>query len=165
MAILTGNADLWTARAGVNQDIGIYVAESDLVTSPGHIVAWKESGGFAGTFSPNAAAVQTVFPMVVGTTYHIKLQWKTNKATDGTIVVGAGPWPATNPTFSPTTLTARLASASQGQSAVSNHQYLQNRRNSATRIDIDSTSGTPLATSITPTVDSLAVLSGNVDLW
>jgi hypothetical protein len=165
LAILTGNADLWTAKAGVNQDIGIYVAESDLATYPGHIVAWKESGGFAGTFSPNAAAVQTVFPMTVGTTYHIKLQWKTNKATDGTIVVGAGPWPATNPTFSPTTLTARLATASQVSSAVSNNQYLQTGSNGATWVDIDSTSGTPLVTSITPTVDSLAVLSGNVDLW
>src|SRR3984893_17376083 len=132
MAILTGNADLWTAKAGVNQDIGIYVAESDLVTSPGHIVAWKESGGFAGTFSPNAAAVQTVFPMVVGTTYHVKLQWKTNKATDGTIGVAAGPWPATNPTFSPTTLTARLATSSQVSTAVSNHQYPQTGSNGAT---------------------------------
>ena len=165
LAILTGNADLWTAKAGVNQDIGIYVAESDLATYPGHIVAWKESGGFAGTYSPNAAAVQTVFPMTVGTTYHIKLQWKTNKVTDGTIVVGAGPWPATNPTFSPTTLTARLATASQVATAVSNNQYLQTGSNGATWVDIDSTSGTPLTTTITPPVDSLAVLSGNVDLW
>jgi large repetitive protein len=162
LAILTGNADLWTAKAGVNQDIGIYVAESDLATYPGHIVAWKESGGFAGTYSPNAAAVQTVFPMTVGTTYHIKLQWKTNKVTDGTIVVGAGPWPATNPTFSPTTLTARLATVSQVATAVSNNQYLKTGSDGATWVDIDSTS---LATSITPAVDSLAVLSGNVDLW
>src|ERR1700730_2374252 len=34
MAILTGNADLWTAKAGVNQDIRIYVAESALATYP-----------------------------------------------------------------------------------------------------------------------------------
>jgi hypothetical protein len=164
-AILTGNADLWTAKAGVNQDIGINVAESDVATYPGHIVAWKESGGYAGTFSPNAAAVQTVFPMTAGTTYHIKLQWKTNLSTDGTIYVGAGPWPATVPNFSPTTLTARLASDSQIKTAVSTGQYGQTGSDGTTWVDIDSSSSTPLATTITPTVDSLAVLSGNVDLW
>jgi hypothetical protein len=97
VAILSGNADLWTANPGYNQDIGIDVN--------GTITAWKESGGFAGTFSPNAAMVQTVFPMSAGTTYTVKIRWKANKPASGaTIYAGAGP----SAPFSPTSLTALL---------------------------------------------------------
>src|SRR5206468_2199326 len=59
-AILGGNADLWTANTGFNQDMGIAVTGTGFPTSAGQPEAWKESGGFAGTFSPNAAFVQTV---------------------------------------------------------------------------------------------------------
>src|SRR6266566_4878974 len=97
VALLTANADLWTAVAGLNQDIGIAVN--------GAIAGWKESGGFAGTFSPNAAFVQTVVAMAAGTLYTIKIQWKTNKAAaaNATIFAGAGNGP-----YSPTRLTAHL---------------------------------------------------------
>src|SRR5207244_12418796 len=74
---------------------GIFVQEASATQYPGNIVAWKESGGFAGTFSPNAAMVQTAFPMTAGTTYHRKLQWKANKnAPSATIWAGAGAWPS-----------------------------------------------------------------------
>ena len=53
--------------------------------------AWKESGGFAGTFSPNAAFVQTVIPVTGGQAYTARLVWKTNKADSGSIYAGAGP--------------------------------------------------------------------------
>ena len=100
-AILTGTADLWTANAGYNQDLGIDVN--------GTIAAWKESGGFAGTFSPNAAMVHTVLPMTAGTTYTIKLRWKTNTPASGaTIYAGAGPIAGH---FSPTGLTVQLVPA------------------------------------------------------
>src|SRR6266566_5089777 len=97
VALLTANADLWTAVAGRNQDIAIAVN--------GAIAGWKESGGFAGTFSPNAAFVQTVVAMAAGTLYTIKIQWKTNKAAaaNATIFAGAGNGP-----YSPTRLTAHL---------------------------------------------------------
>ena len=97
VALLTANADLWTAVAGLNQDIAIAVN--------GAIAGWKESGGFAGTFSPNAAFVQTVVAMTAGTLYTIKIQWKTNKAAaaNATIFAGAGNGP-----YSPTRLTAHL---------------------------------------------------------
>ncbi len=97
VALLTANADLWTAVAGLNQDIAIAVN--------GAIAGWKESGGFAGTFSPNAAFVQTVVAMAAGTLYTIKIQWKTNKAAaaNATIFAGAGNGP-----YSPTRLTAHL---------------------------------------------------------
>jgi len=104
-AILSANADLWTANAGFNQDIGISVSGGAYPTAAGQPEAWKESGGFAGTFSPNAAYVETVVALVAGTTYSIKARWKTNKPGTSTIVCGAGP---INGNFSPTRLTARL---------------------------------------------------------
>jgi len=108
LAILSGNADLWTGGAGLNQDLGISVSANG---GADQLVAWKESGGFAGTYSPNAGFVQTLLPLQGGIPYTINLQWKTNKDARGsaaTIVAGAGPWPPTTPTFSPTTLTAQL---------------------------------------------------------
>lgn len=99
VAILTANSDLWTTVAGINQDIGI--------SFNGAIAGWKESGGFAGTFSPNAAFVETMVQMNKGTTYTIKIQWKANKATSplAAIYAGAGP---INGAYSPTRLTAQL---------------------------------------------------------
>jgi|GEM_PF-2584269 len=101
-AILTANADLWTSVAGFNQDIGIAISGG--AYGAGQLVAWKESGGSAGTFSPNAAFVETVKPLVGGIAYTIKLQWKANKPGSSTIWIGAG----STPTFSPTRLTALL---------------------------------------------------------
>jgi hypothetical protein len=99
---ISGNADLWTANAGYNQDIGIFVSGG--VYGKGTLVAWKESGGFAGTFSPNAAFVDGTVHLQGGTTYTVWLAWKTNKQAAGkTIVVGAGP---ISGQFSPTRLTA-----------------------------------------------------------
>jgi hypothetical protein len=93
LAVISVSADLWTANAGYNQDIGIFISGGDY--GAGKIVAWKESGGFAGTFSPNAAFVETSQPLVAGTAYTIKVRWKTNKpATGKTIFAGAGPLPA-----------------------------------------------------------------------
>jgi hypothetical protein len=107
-AIITGNADLFTNTAGMNQDIGIAVNPSGLPVANQNIVAWKESGGFAGTFSPNAAFVETVVALTRGTTYDVRLKWKTNKPQTGTIYAGAGPFPPATSTLSPTRLTALL---------------------------------------------------------
>lgn len=155
LAVLGGNADLWTANAGYNQDLAI--------TVNGSVAAWKESGGFAGTFSPNAAFVQTVIPMTAGATYIIKLQWKTNIPEGAaTIFAGAGgPAP-----YSPTTLTASLTPSSAGlQSAVSNLQYRLAGSDGVTWTDLDTSSATPLSLSWTPTASVTAVLGGNADLW
>ena len=73
-ADIGGNADLWTFDPGSNQDIGIQVTPAG--ESP-YIAAWKESGGFAGTFSPNAAFVEAVLPISAATSYTISLVWKT----------------------------------------------------------------------------------------
>src|ERR1700737_2651408 len=59
-AIFTANADLWTSVANYNQDIGVFVSGGNY--GSGQIVGWKESGGRSGTFSPNAAFLETVAP-------------------------------------------------------------------------------------------------------
>jgi hypothetical protein len=98
LALISANSDMWTANAGYNQDLGIDVN--------GTLVAWKESGGFAGTFSPNAAFVQGLAQLTSGTSNNIKLRWKTNKpAGSATIYAGAGPIAGQ---FSPTSLTAQV---------------------------------------------------------
>jgi hypothetical protein len=42
------------------------------------VPAWKESGGFASTYSPNAAFVQALVPMAAGNSYTVVLVWKSN---------------------------------------------------------------------------------------
>jgi hypothetical protein len=102
LAVLSGNADLWTTRPTYNQDIGIQVSSSSAVTADR--VGWKESGGFAGTYSPNAAFDQSMFPIAANTAYTARLQWKANKsAPAGTVIAGAGP---IGTAYSPTRLTA-----------------------------------------------------------
>ena len=150
--IVGANADLWTATAGVNQDLGI--------SANGQIVAWKESGGFAGTFSPNAAFVQTIIPVTGSSTYNFSLFWKANHRTGGAIFAGAGP---IGGNFSPTTLTLQFVPNGAGlQDAVSPGQYQLAGSDGAGWYDIDSTN---LSLTITPPTDCVAVLSGNVDLW
>jgi len=102
MVILSANADLWTQNAGINQDLGLWVSGGIYTT--GQLVAWKESGGFAGTFSPNAAFVQIAIPVKAGVSYTVELKWKANIPTQGTIRAGAG----LGPQFSPTSLTAEM---------------------------------------------------------
>src|SRR3984893_7942879 len=113
----------------------------------GQVMAWKESGGEAGTFSPNAAEVQTVASLAAGVTYTVRLQWKANHATPGSIFVGAGlapPMPktllVTYPTaFSPTRLTAELIPATNVdlRSAVSTKQYILAGSDECTSDDTD----------------------------
>jgi outer membrane protein assembly factor BamB len=157
-AVITGNADLWTAQAGFNQDLGIFVSGG--AYGAGQIVAWKESGGFAGTFSPNAAFVHTVIPVAAATTYNVKLQWKANKNTSGaTIYAAAG----AGPSFSPTRLTAELMPASSGVlSASSNTQYVLTGSNAVTWQDMDAAT---LKVSLTPGANSYVLLGANSDLW
>jgi hypothetical protein len=100
------NADLFTDTAGYNQDIGIFVHVDGAASDT--LLLWKESGGFAGTFSCNASFAQKAYEMLAGHTYVFKLKWKTNKsaATAGaSIAAGAGP---VGGFYSPTRLTVEL---------------------------------------------------------
>ena len=149
MAVISANADLWTANAGYNQDLGIWL--------DGAIVAWKESGGSAGTFSPNAAEVQAVVPVAGGTTYSVKLDWKTNKPAMGaSIYAGAGPLSSQ---FSPGRLSVTLLPVSQVATAVSTSQSSLAGSDGSTWQSLNLTA--PLA----PTAAGTAVVTANADLW
>jgi len=156
-AVLGANADLWTANAGYNQDLGIFVSDNGGADT---LVAWKESGGFAGTFSPNAAFVKATYPMLGGHTYVFKLKWKTNKpATGATIFVGAGPIAGN---FSPTTLLAEtIAAGANPYAAVSTSQYSLSNSDGATWQPIDA----GLNVTVTPGADTNSILGANADLW
>ncbi len=89
-SVISVSVDLWTAKAGLNQDVGIYIEGGAYGgAGAGKIVAWKESGGFAGTYSPNAAYVETSQPLVAGTAYTLKVRWKTNKPAGGGVIFAA----------------------------------------------------------------------------
>jgi hypothetical protein len=164
--VLSANADLWTFNAGFNQDIGICVAAGSSLPAgscpSADVVVWKESGGFAGTFSPNAAFAQTVVPMSAGT-YSVALVWKTNKAmpSGDTIAIGAG----NSPTFSPTRLTALEYPASGSGAAIasSTEQYILNGgSDGVTWQPIDATH---LSLTVPQATGCQAEIGGNADLW
>ena len=150
-AVLSANADLWTANAGINQDLGIDVN--------GTVLVWKESGGFGGTFSPNAAFVQATMPMTHGATYVIKLRWKTNKP-EGTATIFAGA--GAGAPFSPTRLTVQLATGATVNAVSSDHQYLLPATDGSAWVPID---GISLSETVTATGAQTAVIGGNADLW
>jgi hypothetical protein len=62
---------------------GIFVSDNG---GADQILAWKESGGFAGGYSPNAAYVQSLYNMTGRHTYVFKLKWKTNKNAPGVTI-------------------------------------------------------------------------------
>jgi hypothetical protein len=157
-ALLSGNADLWTQDPEINQDLGIRISGGSF-QSEGVIVGWKESGGFAGTYSPNAAFAQTVVAMAAGTSYTIRLQWKTNRVTNGTIRSGAG----NGPEYSPTRLTLRFYPGGTGLQDASSE--LQFWRCCSTGSDWTPLYGAGVSLTVTPAADAQYRLSANADLW
>jgi hypothetical protein len=154
-AVLGANADLFTGTAGYNQDIGIFVSVDSGADT---LVAWKESGGFAGTFSPNAAFVKATYPMTASHTYVFKLKWKTNKnAAGATIYAGAGNGP-----YSPTSLVVQsIATAANPYTAVSTGQYSLPNSNGATWTLVDAA----LNVTVIPVADTNSILGANADLF
>ena len=74
----------------------------------GTLVAWKESGGNAGTYSPNAAFVTADLHLQGGNTYTLWVVWKANRyAPSGAIWAAAGP---ISGGYSPTSLAALFLS-------------------------------------------------------
>ena len=109
IARCTANADLWTDVAGYNQDLGIFIQSGLFSNPPGTMISWKESGGFAGTFSPNAVYVDGIQAgLVAGTLYQVALYWKANRSMpSGKLWCGAG----NGPEYSPTRLIVQLIPA------------------------------------------------------
>src|SRR2546428_8189045 len=162
VAIVSANADLWTSVAGFNQDLGISVSGGAFPSVVGQPEAWKESGGFAGTFAPNAAYVQAVLHLKSGVGYTVKLQWKASRGGAGaTIWAAAGP---IGPNYSPTRVTAVLVAESPATvfDAASTLQYSLAGSDGATWSAID---GSGLTRSFTSAVASHAIVTANVDLW
>ena len=160
--MLTGNADLWTADPGYNQDIGIQVTPAG--GSP-VVAAWKESGGFAGTYSPNAGFVQALVPLTAGTTYTVELVWKSNvpMPAGDSIWIGAG---HASPGFSPTSLFATLyPSASAPASAASSQQYTLQATGADSGAAWRAVDASRLSLTVTPSETCWAHITGNADLW
>jgi hypothetical protein len=154
--LITANADLFTSSAGVNQDIGVFV---DVDGSPGVApLAWKESGGFNGTFSPNAAYVQALVPMPAGHVYTVRLKWKANGPTSGFIFSGAGP--LSPGSYSPTRLTLQLLPAAPASASMTTQQK-NTGSDGVTWMPIPRLPSVPLA----PSVDARLLLRGGADLW
>jgi hypothetical protein len=154
-ALVSANADLWTANSGYNQDVGIFVSVNG---APDQLVAWKESGGYAGTYSPNAAFLQATWPVSSGNSYAFKLMWKTNRSASGaTIYAGAGP---IGSQYSPTRLTAVFEPAVN--SAATNSQYNLAGSDGSTWQKMDASG---LQLQLTPSGTGNYMLSANADLW
>ena len=164
--ILMANADLWTANNGYNQDLGIAVSGgvAPAIVYPtiaGQPEAWKESGGFAGTRSPNAAFAETVIDLSAGQTYIFKLQWKTNKRDPGTIYAGAGP--LLDGSFSNTRLTAQLIPPGwEVWTTESRNQYALGGSDGQTFQPVDPDL---LTVSFSSTTSGVAFFEVNADLW
>jgi hypothetical protein len=162
VAELTGNADLWTANAGYNQDLGIQVTPSG---GSAVLAAWKESGGFAGTFSPKAAMVQTLYSLTADTTYTITLEWKTNTPMPAgdSIYMAAG---SASTAFSPSSLFAVLypAGAAPASAMVTTQYHItaSSGDNGSTWRPVDATN---LSLSVSPSSTCDARITGNADLW
>jgi hypothetical protein len=163
-ALLSGSADLWTQSDGYNQDLAIFVN--------GSLVAWKESGGFAGTYSPGPAHVRATIPVTRGIAYHVALGWKTNRAAPGvSVYAGAGPI-GTN--YSPTSLIGTVVpSGANPYEARSTRQYILSDSDGSTWQPMVCTGPTTCSTggagnlslSITPVQTCTAILRANADLW
>jgi hypothetical protein len=152
--VLGGNADLWTDTVGMNQDMGI--------TLNGALIGWKESGGFNGTYSPNAAFVQATASLTGGQSYTAQLVWKTSSRApaNASIFVGAGPLPVGSQNFSPTSLTAIvLPSGPNPFEGVVNTQNTLANSNGSTWTDMG------IHVTVVAGAGINAVVSANADLW
>ena len=170
VAVLSANVDLWTAASGYNQDIGIAVAGGTGFPTypavPGQPEVWKESGGSAGTFSPNAASVQTVVRMNAGHSYAARLVWKTNRPDPGAIFAGAGPLSAA---FSPTRLTVHLipisSNALSGGAAITQLSLKGSDGHTWTNMSGPGVGSISAGFAVPSSGLWMAILSGNADLW
>jgi hypothetical protein len=146
------NADLWTDTAGINQDIGI--------TLNGSLIAWKESGGSNGTYSPNAAFVQATADVTGPQTYTVQLVWKTNQRAPASASIYAGAGPLPGGTFSPTSLMAVMFPAGGAPLDMATTSQLR-----MSNSDGATWGAMNIQLSITPKTSMYAVVGANADLW
>ncbi|HKV29389.1 MAG TPA: hypothetical protein VJT14_00050, partial [Candidatus Dormibacteraeota bacterium] len=156
-AFFEANADLWTPVTGYNQDIGVLVAPFPNSTN---LATWKESGGFGGTFSPNAAFAQGYFQIDPNTAYDVVLAAKANIADRYPIVIGAGP---IGNAYSPTTLTVIVMPNNVGGQSLDFGGLRLDNSDGHTWYPMDA--ATVLVGGAHSTVDCVMILGANSDLW
>ena len=149
---------MFTSTAGYNQDLGIAMT-GGVYSSISGPEAWKESGGNAGTYSPNAAFVQAALPVSGGTSYTAKLVWKANHGSSGWIHIGAGPVAGV---YSPTRITVLLVPLAGSSAAGSISQYVLHNSDGATWQAMDSSA---LKMTLSPGADTSYAISAGADLW
>lgn len=158
--LLGANMDLWTAGRGYNQDLAIFSGSN--CANQANLVSWKESGGFAGTLSPNAAFVEGSVPVTAGQANSFTLCWKANSvAPPGTVNGAAG---TADTYFSPTRLTAEFvpaASFTSSSGAASYHLDVQQPDGASTWYEVDP----GLRVAVTGSAGQGVVLGANMDLW
>ena len=84
--VLASNADLFTKGIGYNRDVAIFVRDNG---GADQLVAWKESGGYAGIYAPNAAFVHFVYSVAAGHGYDFRVKWKTHKPEPASVIIYA----------------------------------------------------------------------------
>jgi len=163
IAAVTGNADLWTWDTQYNQDLAIRVTGG--IYGTGQIVAWKESGGFAGPFSPNAALVEARIPVANGVAYVAELVWKANRPMPPAARISAAAGSAG--AYSPTTLTVAQQPTTAVASKMSALQYRLDGSDGTTWVDLDTPAHdqAPFSVTYVAPSDGYVHLVGNVDLW
>ena len=134
--------------------------DAGLLTLNGTLIAWKESGGFAGTFSPNAAFVQATANLTGGQAYTAQLVWKTNQRAPASASIYAGAGPLPGGAFSPTSLMAVMFPAGGYPLDVVTTSQLR-----MTNSDGATWGAMNIQLAITPKTSMYAVVGANADLW
>lgn len=160
---LAGNADMWTTALGINQDLGILVSPACTGDASPTTLVWKESGGSAGTYSPDAVYVQDACAMSVGTSYTVTLEWRSNLPIPAgqSIDIGAGP---DGVTWSDTYLTATAVSPSSAQAFQQQVITSQPKLTGSDGVTWQPVSPT-LSLAVGGANGCAVYLGGNADLW
>ena len=164
--LLTANADVFTATAGTNQDVGICLEQGtsvDRTCSNGIVEAWAENAG-ASLYKPIAALVQAEPIVSANTQYTAAVIWRAPSG--GTIYAGAG----TGPLYSLSSMVVQLSPPTANN--INGVQYTgppqltrsESSSDSGTGWQDMSSSSNPTY-SFTPTVDGVAFLGGSASLF
>ena len=160
-ALVTANADTFTATGGVNQDLGIcYATTASFGTScpQNGVVAYQENGG-AGAYKPVASLVQAHLSLAANTNYEFGVVYKANGS--GAIYAGAG----TNP-YSASSIIVQLTPAADSEVAATTQSAQEQRPYSTGDVGTSWESVPNVSSlSLTPSVNVLTYLDANATLF
>jgi hypothetical protein len=168
-AIIGASADVFTATAGTNQDVGVCLAQGSTVPNPcppADVIAWQENGG-AATYKPIASYVQAEANVTAGQEYAAGLVWQTNQNTSSVIYAGAG----SSAPYSPSSVVVQLFASADQQVATSTNsgsgQVARSVQYNPSDPIANGSGWTDLGPSITVTspMNVVAYLEGNASLF